>query len=110
MNSYLITHPKFYSDDSGIFRSTNNGDNWIAVNNGLSVLNIFHLINDNSGNIYACSFLEDVGVFKSENYGDSWIDINTGLDNLIAMNLASSSQENIFVGNLVVGFESFRKI
>ena len=48
------------TDDGGVFRSTNNGDNWTAVNTGLPNTNVLSLAINASGHIFAGT---DDGVF-----------------------------------------------
>ena len=82
------------TDKAGVFLSTNNGENWTAVNNGLSILNINILV-ISGNNIYAGSS----GVFLSTNNGDSWRSI--GLSNQYISSLAVSGNKIIASGEEV---------
>jgi photosystem II stability/assembly factor-like uncharacterized protein len=81
-------------DGKGIYVSTDNGNNWIAQNTGLTNLNI-NAIATSGNNIFVGT--EGGGVFLSTNNGISWIVQNTGLTNLIIKAIATSGN-NIFVG------------
>ena len=68
-NKYAAT---YYN---GIYRSTNNGVNWIQINSGLTNLTI-GCIAELNGNLYLGT--NGNGVLMSSNSGDAWI--TTGLD------------------------------
>ena len=61
---------------NGVFRSTNGGKNWLAVNSGLTKPYIYTLF-INGHNIYAGT---DSGAFRSSDDGESWIAINNGFE------------------------------
>jgi photosystem II stability/assembly factor-like uncharacterized protein len=71
-------------DASGVFKSTNGGQSWTAVNAGLTSVygstppSVFALAIDSSApaTLYASTY---GGVFKTTNGGGSWRAINTGL-------------------------------
>jgi photosystem II stability/assembly factor-like uncharacterized protein len=86
----------------GIFRSTDNGDIWTAVNTGLTNLYVGSLaINPATRDIFAGTY--DGGVFRSTNNGDSWTAVNTGLTNLYVGPLAINSSGHIFAGTIYGG-------
>jgi len=85
------------TDGGGIFRSTNNGDSWTAVNTGLTETYVFALAINSSGHIFAGTFYGG-GVFRSTNNGDSWTAVNTGLTNLDVEALAINASGHIFAG------------
>jgi ligand-binding sensor domain-containing protein len=74
----------------GVFRSTDSGMTWTAVNNGLTSLSVFALGAGpdygaaGSTNLYAASW----GVFLSTNNGGSWAQIGHGLPTPFAVSLA----------------------
>ena len=85
----------------GIFRSTDNGENWTGVNNGLTATNVRALaINAVSGHIFAGTF---GGVFRSTDNGDSWIAINNGLEFPLVISLGINSSGDIFAGTFEGG-------
>ena len=81
---------------NGVFLSTNNGSNWIAVNNGLTNLNIKALIVIGT-NIYAGTY--GGGVFVSTNNGNSWTTANTGLTHTYITSFAVSGS-NFYAGTM----------
>jgi photosystem II stability/assembly factor-like uncharacterized protein len=59
----------------GIFRSTDNGDTWVDINNGISNWYYFSLLSNNDS-LFAGSFGH---VVFSTNNGDTWSDLQIGL-------------------------------
>ncbi len=81
----------------GVFLSTNDGTNWIAVNNGLPSINVNTLAVSPNGtggtNLFAGT---SMGVFLSTNNGTSWTAVNTGLiepmdKNIIALAVSGTN-------------------
>jgi photosystem II stability/assembly factor-like uncharacterized protein len=55
----------------GMFRSTDGGENWHAINDGILYKDIWSIVQDpNTGTLYAGT--SPAGVFRSTNGGDSW--------------------------------------
>jgi uncharacterized protein (TIGR03437 family) len=71
-----VNDPRSGGAQGGVWRSTNAGQNWTEVNNGLSSRNINALL-VTGGKLYAAT--DGGGVFVSSNNGDSWTAVNTGL-------------------------------
>ncbi len=72
----------------GMFKSTDGGDNWQPVNNGLMgdgppAIQVFAIDPLNPQNLYAgkSGELSPPGVFKSTNGGENWTTADTGLPN-----------------------------
>lgn len=63
---------------NGVFRSTNKGESWTAVNSGLRNASVAVLASSDT-NLYAGT---NRGVFLSTNSGESWNAINSGLTSL----------------------------
>jgi len=82
-----------FAGTTGVFRSTNNGDNWAP--SGLTNVGVGSLAINSSGHLFAGAFS---GVFRSTNNGDTWTQANTGLTNVRVQALAISSSGNIFAG------------
>ena len=87
---------------NGVHLSTNNGNNWAAVNNGLGSTNIQCLI-FSGGNLFAGG--AGSGVFLSTNFGTSWTAVNNGLTNKVIESLAESGN-NLYAGTNIGVFLS----
>ena len=61
---------------SGLFKSTDDGDNWINIKNGLGNLNCVKLFINTSGTIFLAS---SGGLFKSDDGGYIWVRIADSL-------------------------------
>ena len=83
--------------EHGVFRSTDNGNNWSQVNNGITDFDIRSIAINQSGHVFvgAC-----VGVLRSTDNGESWH--YTSL-NICAQSIAINSNGHIFVGRLGSG-------
>lgn len=88
---------------SGVFRSTNNGESWTAVSNGIpttgnNIVNNISSIAFNSSGIYLAT---QSGVYRSTNNGDSWTTVNSGLPSspaeLICYSIVSKPSGELFV-------------
>ncbi len=84
----------------GVWRSTDGGSSFSAVNNGLTSLHVSSLAIDptSPSTIYAGT-VED-GLFKTTNGGASWTPMNTGLGNLDVYSVAVDpvTPSNVYVG------------
>ncbi len=80
--------------DLGVFLSTNNGTNWIAMSNGL-MSNPVVALTGSGTNLFAGTL--NGGVFLSTNNGTSWTPINTGLAKTVIYILTVSGT-NLFAG------------
>ena len=89
----------------GVFKSTNAGTRWTAVNNGLTRTDVNVLMIDptNSSTLYAGT--EDGGVFKTTNGATSWTAINTGLTDpfVSALAIDPSAPSTLYAGTSVFG-------
>ena len=74
-----------------LFKSTNGGENWSAVNISLNGTMVWTLEIDpvTPSTIYAGTW--GGGMFKSTNGGESWSAVNNGLTDLIVCSLAIDS-------------------
>ena len=70
------------TERGGVFKSTDGGDNWFAINNGLTKFDGFvkalAIDPEDTSTLYAG--LSQGGVFKSVDGGASWVIINNGLN------------------------------
>ncbi|MCI0552551.1 MAG: T9SS type A sorting domain-containing protein, partial [Anaerolineae bacterium] len=80
----------------GVYRSTNNGDNWTEVNTGLTYTRVFAFAMNSNGDIFAGTGFG--GVFRSTNNGENWTEVNAGLTRTYVEALAINSSEHIFAG------------
>ncbi|HEV8512952.1 MAG TPA: T9SS type A sorting domain-containing protein [Cyclobacteriaceae bacterium] len=78
---------------TGVFISTNNGQNWSLTNTGLTDLQVGDLLY-NGGTLFAAT---GAGLYKSTNGGASWAASNTGLTSTNVLSFAVNGT-SIFVG------------
>ena len=71
----------FVATGHGIFKTTDKGRQWVALNNGLASLAVQVLVESASGSLYAGT---NAGAFRSDDDGKSWNPINQGLEAGIA--------------------------
>jgi photosystem II stability/assembly factor-like uncharacterized protein len=81
----------------GVYRSTDNGDNWVSA--GLPLADVQALAM-NETFLFASTF---AGVFRSSDNGASWQSASTGMANLEVTDLAVSGT-NVFAGSKGGGF------
>lgn len=84
--------------EGGIYRSTDNGENWVEVNTGLTkkIVKSFAII---GSTIFAGT--SSGGVFRSTDNGANWTDVNEGLQNssnYIFVNTLIAAGTSLFVG------------
>lgn len=85
---------------NGVYRTTDNGTTWTAMNTGLGTnLNVTSFAISGS-TIYAGTF--GGGVFKSTITGSSWTPVNTGITNLQIQSLVASGTK-VFAGTFYGG-------
>lgn len=85
------------TDTTGIYRSTDNGVSFIAVNNGLTFRYIRSIAIKSSGEIFAAAY--NGGVFRSTDNGGNWTMVNTGITNLYINTIAVNPVNGyIFIG------------
>ena len=68
--------------DGGVFKSTNGGENWSAVNTGLTLTDVdvdALAIDPTTPTTLYAGISYGGGVFKSTNSGENWSAVNTGL-------------------------------
>jgi hypothetical protein len=85
----------FMSNNGGIVRSTDDGRNWVDVNEGLTSLNTYSMarIGDT---LFAGAF--GAGVFRSTNNGDLWVKASNGITDS-AITCMVTSGTTIFAGS-----------
>lgn len=84
----------------GVFKSTNGGETWQAVNSGLGEDWVYSLAIDptSPSTLYAAT--HSVGVYKSVNSGSSWSAVNNGITDLNARALVINPNftHTVYVG------------
>lgn len=70
----------------GIYRSTDGGQTWTPLNNGLTSRNVFDLAATSTA-LFACT--TNAGVFRSTDGGQNWTTVNNGLPSLAVVGLAA---------------------
>ena len=80
---------------NGIFRSADNGDNWMPCNNGLTRTATCALVINNSGHVFAGT---GSGIFRSTDNGEQWTEVNDGLTVFSIHAFAISNDGSIFTG------------
>ena len=78
-------------DGAGVFKSTDRGNNWTQINNGLDSLETNVLVVDPNDSETLYLGTDDDGVYKSTDGGDSWKKLNV-----------SSLSKSFGVGDIVV--------
>lgn len=66
----------FVGTNNGIFRSQDEGKNWVEINKGLTNLDIYSLAVNEKGYIFAGA--TEGNVFRSIDLGESWVEIGSG--------------------------------
>jgi Leucine-rich repeat (LRR) protein len=82
--------------DGGVFRSTDNGSTWTAVNSGLSNLSVYSFTVLSPGDIFAGTSAG--GIFRSVNEGTTWSAVNSGIPGSIVWAITSNSSNQVFAG------------
>ena len=85
-----------YASNSGIFKSTNNGDSWTAVKLGIKIDSHHNIVINDIGDIFAGSY--GWGIWKSTDNGLTWIQHNTGLGHFYFRSMHISSNGDIYAG------------
>jgi photosystem II stability/assembly factor-like uncharacterized protein len=80
--------------NGAVYRSSDNGENWVKVSNGLNPQFDFTTLASLGNNLFAGSF---AGVFVSANAGESWTSAVSGLSNTLVNSLTTSGN-NLFAG------------
>src|SRR4030095_1279130 len=100
----LATNPSGHvfvgTQGGGVFRSTDNGESWTGIHNGLTDTNVRALAISGVGHIFAGTFS---GAFRSTDNGDTWVAINSGLEFPLVISLAINSSGDIFAGTFAGG-------
>ena len=98
-NGYIFVARAGY----GVYRSINNGDDWVEVNSGLSFeanTRGLEIAIDNNGTIYMATYdhYTPQGIYRSDNNGNSWVQVNNGLVSLNSRCIAINNEDILFTG------------
>ncbi len=91
------------SNGNGVFKSTNAGDNWFPVNNGISNYGFYPVTFTSTpgGTVFMganYSSINGGGMYRTTNGGTEWQKINTGLAGLsLSINMAITANSNIII-------------
>jgi len=83
-----------FASNSGIFRSTDNGESWVHLTSTLTSVMIYALAFNSSNHIFAGT--SGNGIIYSTNDGQTWTQKNNGLANLECIGLCINSADYIF--------------
>jgi photosystem II stability/assembly factor-like uncharacterized protein len=90
-DTYLATNA------AGVFKSTNFGDSWFELNNGLNAAVVRKLAIDKDGIFYTASWSN--GLSKSTDKGETWTMINNGVSNVYFLSVAADNNGNLMSGS-----------
>ena len=81
----------------GVFRSTDSGQNWQQINNGLLAFYESAVLITNGYIFVGADFVGGAGgVYRSSDYGDSWVEINHDMIQTDVRALATNPRGHIF--------------
>jgi photosystem II stability/assembly factor-like uncharacterized protein len=81
---------------AGVFKSTDFGDSWMPVNNGIVAANTLDLCFDNEGTLYSADWSN--GFQKSTDNGKTWTVINNGLIEVSSMSIMADNYGTLLGG------------
>jgi len=83
---------RYGTNEGHVYKSYDNGQNWIDISTGLPDVPVNDIVQDNDGRIFVAS---DIGVFGSGDGGDSWSVIGTNLPSVVVndMHIHQGTQE-----------------
>ena len=86
---------------AGIFKSTDFGDSWFRVNNGIYTADVWNINFDKEGILYAACNLN--GIYKSTDKGLNWKLINNGLPDTYFTSVFADNYSVLFASSYVGG-------
>ena len=93
---------------SGIFKSTDLGDSWTAINNGLPDLDV-HKIKILSNGVLLAGLSGIGGVYRSTDAGVSWFESKAGMGDLIVMDIIQFKDDIVFAATTQDVFKKYRQ-
>jgi hypothetical protein len=88
----------FATTRDAVYRSTNNGDDWVSVSAGIPVGTDVYSIIAVGTNLFVGTATSGVGPFLSTNNGISWTTVNTGLPTNSSPSFFTTMGTNLFLG------------
>jgi photosystem II stability/assembly factor-like uncharacterized protein len=85
-----------YASNSGVYKSTDNGDNWTPVKEGFRVYRSHNIAINNAGDIFVGS--DGWGIWRSTDDGATWTQQNSGLHHFYIRSMYILNDENIYAG------------
>lgn len=82
--------------NGGVFKSSDNGESWSLVINGLPTKPSIQALRKDGETLYTSIYQN--GIYVSENMGEDWTPINTGIDKLTFYNFEAKDDE-LYAGN-----------
>lgn len=82
--------------NSGVYRSTDNGDSWAAVKEGFRVYASHNIVINNDGDIIVGTW--GWGIWKSTDNGNTWNQKNSGLGHFYIKSMHISNDGNVYAG------------
>ena len=87
----------YVGSNRGLFKSTNEGNSWSKINNGITDTVIHSITITPNQKIFVAT--NKHGIFLSSNGGVNWIKVNEGLKDTQMVSIAAKSDELIFCGS-----------
>jgi photosystem II stability/assembly factor-like uncharacterized protein len=87
----------FIGNNQNIERSTDNGDTWTIVKQGVNIHETSTILFDTNGDIYFPTWGN--GVLRSTDNGDSWTEMNNNLGYKYVHSVVKDSDGNFFAGD-----------
>ncbi len=98
INAFTVSDSNIFASSDmlrGVYLSSDNGDNWIPVSNGLPDNPPTQCLTNIGSNIFVGTSY--YGIFRSLNNGLNWIEINTGLTSS-SVNCLYAYDSNLYAG------------
>ncbi len=92
---------------AGVFKSTDFGDSWFPINNGITAATTLDITFDSEGTIYTAN--SSNGIQKSIDKGETWEVINNGLTNSYLYSIIADDNDNLIAGTAEGAFLSTDK-
>jgi photosystem II stability/assembly factor-like uncharacterized protein len=105
---HIAPNGNIFTGSGMVYRSTDNGTNWLAVKGGRGNSWYSSIKSNSAGVIFAANAGLSGGywIYRSTDNGDNWIRINNGLTDSTIWTIALDSLENLFIGTQAGIFKS----